>query len=157
MMRYTLTVYKFPNIGIVVRPTSHVEITICDNRDNHIILSHPMRKAFIERHADWAINVVNCPIITNNSSFKWRICQNMWYEKHKIVIVWYFCMKLTIVLFLFELDQCIEYVYYKLLSQHSHGVSGTFKYFLSFLRQNYVTNECNAKTLCTKFMIRILL
>ncbi|KYN38522.1 hypothetical protein ALC56_07099, partial [Trachymyrmex septentrionalis] len=54
MRRYalTLTVYKFLDIGIVVGFTSHVEITICDNRGNCIILPHATRKAFIERRAD---------------------------------------------------------------------------------------------------------
>ncbi|KYN11006.1 hypothetical protein ALC57_16858 [Trachymyrmex cornetzi] len=48
----TFTAYKFLDIGIVVGPTSHVEIVICDNRGNRIILPHVTRKAFIESRAD---------------------------------------------------------------------------------------------------------
>ncbi|KYN14631.1 hypothetical protein ALC57_13161 [Trachymyrmex cornetzi] len=48
----TFTAYKFLDIGIVVGSTSHVEIAICDNRGNRIILPHVTWKAFIESHAD---------------------------------------------------------------------------------------------------------
>ena len=51
-------------------------------------------------------------------------------------------MKL-IILFLFELEQCVEHAYYK-LSQSTHGVSKKFKYFVSFLRQNCITNKRDA-------------
>ncbi|KYN42499.1 hypothetical protein ALC56_03045 [Trachymyrmex septentrionalis] len=43
---------KFLNIGIVVGPTSHVEIAISDNRGNRIILPHATWKASIERRTD---------------------------------------------------------------------------------------------------------
>jgi len=46
--------------------------------------------------------------------------------------------------FLFELGQCVEHAYYK-LSQCTHGVSEKFKYFVSFLRQNYITNKRDAQ------------
>ena len=38
MKRYvlTLTAYKFLDIGIVLEPTSHVEIAISDNRGNNL-------------------------------------------------------------------------------------------------------------------------
>jgi len=54
--------------------------------------------------------------------------------------------------------KCIEYVFYK-LSQYTHGVSKKFEYFVSFLRQNCITIIIKAmlQTLCTKFMIKILL
>ena len=47
-----MTAYKFLDIKIVVEPTSHVEIAICDNRSNCIILPHATWKAFIERRVD---------------------------------------------------------------------------------------------------------
>jgi len=40
--------------------------------------------------------------------------------------------KPTIVLFLFELKQCVEHVFYE-MSQYMHGVSKKFEYFVSFL------------------------
>jgi len=44
-------------------------------------------------------------------------------------------LKPITVLFLFELEQCVEYVLYE-LSQYTHGISKKFEYFVSFLRQN---------------------
>jgi len=41
--------------------------------------------------------------------------------------------KPTTVLFLFELEQCVEHVFYE-LSQYTHHVSKKFEYFASFLR-----------------------
>jgi len=51
-------------------------------------------------------------------------------------------MKPTIGLFLFELQQC-EHVSYE-LSQYTHSVSKKFEYFVSFLKQNCITNKSDA-------------
>jgi len=48
-------------------------------------------------------------------------------------------MNPTTVLFLFELEQYIEHVFYE-LSQYTHSVSKKFEYFVLFLRQNCITN-----------------
>ena len=53
------------------------------------------------------------------------------------------CMKSTTVLFLFNLEQCVEHAYYK-LSQCTHSVNEKFKYFVSFLRQNCITSKRDA-------------
>ena len=47
-------------------------------------------------------------------------------------------MKPTTILFLFELEQCVEHVFDE-LSQYMHDVSKKFEYFVSFLRQNCIT------------------
>jgi len=62
-----LTAYKFLDIGIVVGHTSHVEITISDNRGNCIILPYVTWKAFIERRADIE-RLIDCSIIINIDS-----------------------------------------------------------------------------------------
>jgi len=50
-------------------------------------------------------------------------------------------MKPTTVLFLFELEQYVEHVFYE-LSQYMHElVIKKFEYFVSFLRQNCITNK----------------
>ncbi|KYN18250.1 hypothetical protein ALC57_09443 [Trachymyrmex cornetzi] len=49
-------------------------------------------------------------------------------------------MKPITMLFLFDLEQCVEHVFYE-LSQYTHGVSEKFKYFASFLRENCITNK----------------
>jgi len=58
-------------------------------------------------------------------------------------------MKSTTIFFLFKLEQCVEQAYYR-LNQCTHGVSEKFKfqqYFVSFLRQNCITNKRDANTL----------
>jgi len=67
----------------------------------------------------------------------------MWYEKRKI-IVWYmhYIIHETTVFFLFELEQCVEHAYK--LNQYTRDISEKFKYFVSFLRQNCITNKRNA-------------
>ena len=64
-------------------------------------------------------------------------------------------MKPTTILFLFELEQCVEHVFYE-LSQYTHDVSKKFEYFVSFLRQIVLLIKAMLQTLCTKFMIKIL-
>ena len=49
-------------------------------------------------------------------------------------------MKPTIILFLFVVEQYVEQAYYK-LNQCMHSVNKKFKYFVSFLRQNCITNK----------------
>ena len=46
-------------------------------------------------------------------------------------------MKPTTMFFLFELEQCVEHVFYE-LNQYTHGVNKKFEYFVSFLRQNCI-------------------
>ena len=65
-------------------------------------------------------------------------------------------IKPTILLFLFELEQCVEHVFYE-LSQYTHDVSKKFEYFVSFLKQNLLLIKAILQTLCTKFMIKVLL
>jgi len=50
------------------------------------------------------------------------------------------------VLFLFQFDQCVEHIFYE-LDQYTHDVSKKFEYFVSFLRQNCITNKSDANTL----------
>ena len=58
-------------------------------------------------------------------------------------------MKPTTVFFLFELKQCVEYVFYE-LSQYTHDVSKKFEYFVSFLKQNCITNKSDAANILYK-------
>ena len=61
-------------------------------------------------------------------------------------------MKSTTVLFLFELEQCIEHVFYELSqwTEYTHDVSKKFEYFVSFLRQNCITNKSNTANILYK-------
>jgi len=55
-------------------------------------------------------------------------------------------MKPTTVFFLFELEQCVQHVFYE-LSQYTHDVSKKFEYFVSLLRQNYINKSDAGNTL----------
>ena len=78
----------------------------------------------------------------------------MWYENVNLTL--YVCTWNQTVLFLFELEQCVEHVFYE-LSQYTHDVSKKFEYFVSFLKQNLLLIKAILQTLCTKFMIKVLL
>jgi len=58
-------------------------------------------------------------------------------------------MKPKTILFMFELEHCVEHVYFE-LCQYIHGVSEKFKYFVTFLRQNCITNQCDAANILHK-------
>jgi len=55
-------------------------------------------------------------------------------------------MKPATVLFLFELEHCINHVYFG-LCQNMHMVSEKFKHFVTYLRRNCITNKCGANIL----------
>jgi len=52
-------------------------------------------------------------------------------------------MKSSIVFFLFELEHCINHVYFE-LCQKTHFTREKFKQFVTYLRQNFITNKCDA-------------
>jgi len=52
-------------------------------------------------------------------------------------------MKSSTVLFMFELEHCINHVYFE-LCQKTHFTSEKFKQFVTYLRQNCITNKCDA-------------
>jgi len=53
----------------------------------------------------------------------------------------------------FELEHCINHMYFK-LCQKTHCTSKKFKQFV-ILRQNCITNKCDAANIHAKFMIKI--
>ncbi|KYM85984.1 hypothetical protein ALC53_04345 [Atta colombica] len=61
----------------------------------------------------------------------------------------YLYMKSTTMLFLFELKQCVEHVFYE-LSQYTDDVNKKFEYFVSFLKQNYIINKSDAANILYK-------
>ena len=50
-------------------------------------------------------------------------------------------MKPKTIFFVFELEHCVKHVYFE-LHKYTHGEK--FKYFVTFLRQNCITNQCDA-------------
>ncbi|KYQ49776.1 hypothetical protein ALC60_11152 [Trachymyrmex zeteki] len=130
---------------------SYVKIVIGDNRGNRIILPHTTWKAFIERRA----NVERLVQSTVSSSLT---IQDLIVELVKIgneynvkISLNGTClyMKPKTMLFMFELEHCVEHVYFE-LCQYTHGISEKFKYFITFLRQNCINNQCDAANILHK-------
>jgi len=105
-------------------------------------------------HATWkrhqeacryrAINVVNSPIIIPDLNVELVKI----FDMNNVNLTLYDAcsyMEPT-VLFLFQFDQCVEHIFYE-LDQYMHDVSKKFEYFVSFLRQNCITNKSDANTL----------
>ena len=53
------------------------------------------------------------------------------------------CMKLSTILFMFELVQCVEHIYFD-LCQYINITSDKFKHFVIHLRQNCINNKSDA-------------
>jgi len=142
------TAYKYLDIGISVRLMSSVEILVGDNKGNQIILLHVTWKIFIEKHAEWLkswTTAVNRIFIIIDSRSGYRSCKNTWCWYCKI-IAWYLFIYETsnIILFLFELEHCVEHTYFW-LCQNTHMVNEKFKHFVTILRQNCITDKCYAE------------
>ncbi|XP_071572841.1 uncharacterized protein [Temnothorax nylanderi] len=139
----TSTGYKFLNVGINAGPMSSVDILIGDNRGNRIILPHATWVTFIEKRADIQ-RLVQSPA---PSSLAFRDLELVKIRDADIVKLTScdtsLYMKPSTVLFLFELEHCVENVYFQ-LCQNVHGVSEKCKQFVTILRQNCITDKCNA-------------
>ncbi|XP_077257576.1 uncharacterized protein LOC143894813 [Temnothorax americanus] len=149
----TATAYKYLDIGINVGPMSSVDIHIGDNRGNRIILPHATWVTFIERRADIQ-QLVQSPSHAGPSSLAIRDLELVKIRDADIVKL-ISCdtslyMKPSTVLFLFELEHCVENVYFQ-LCQNIHGVSEKFKQFVIILRQNCITDKCNAVRILREF------
>ena len=55
-------------------------------------------------------------------------------------------MKPSTLLFLYELEDCVDYVCHQ-LDQHTYSVSDKYKKFITILRQNHITNQSDAAKL----------
>ncbi|XP_071648506.1 uncharacterized protein [Temnothorax longispinosus] len=139
----TSTAYKFLDVGINAGPMSSVDILIGDNRGNRIILPHSTWVTFIEKRAGIQ-RLVQSPA---PSSLAFRDLELVKIRDADIVKLTScdtsLYMKPSTVLFLFELEHCVENVYFQ-LCQNIHGVSEKFKQFVTILRQNWIIDKCNA-------------
>jgi len=52
-------------------------------------------------------------------------------------------------IFLFEIERCVEHAYFE-LCQYTYVINEKFKHFTIFLRQNYITNKCDAANILRK-------
>ncbi|KAL6255518.1 hypothetical protein P5V15_013855 [Pogonomyrmex californicus] len=115
----TFTAYKYLDIGINVGPISYVELRIGGNRGNQILLPYVMWKTLIEKQL---VQMRNTNIV------KFTLRDTCLYIKPSTVF------------FLFELEHCVEHVYYWLY-ENIYGVSEKFKQFINFLRRNCITDK----------------
>jgi len=53
-------------------------------------------------------------------------------------------MKPATILFLFELEHCVEHAYFW-LCQNTHMISEKFNHFVTILRRNCITDKCDAE------------
>lgn len=141
----THTAYKYLDIGINVGPTSSVELILGDNKGNQIALSHAMWMAIIERRVDIE-RFLQSPA---GSTLSIRDLVLELGKIHKAIVVklrlYDSCMYMqpTTILFLLELEQCVEHVYFN-LCQHTRSVSDKFKEFVDIARRNCATDKREA-------------
>ncbi|XP_077259093.1 uncharacterized protein LOC143895676 [Temnothorax americanus] len=143
----TSTAYKFSDVGISAGPLSSVDILIGDNRGNRIILpQYATWVTFIEKHADIQRLVQS----SAPSSLTFRDLELVKISDADIVKLTScgtsLYMKPSTVLFLFELEHCVENVYFQ-LCQNVHGVSEKFKQFVKTLRRKCIIDRCNAENI----------
>jgi len=58
-------------------------------------------------------------------------------------------LKPSTILFLFKLDRCIEHAYSE-ICQYTYAVNETFRYFVTYLHQNYINNKRDAVNILRK-------
>ncbi|KYN28688.1 hypothetical protein ALC57_01942, partial [Trachymyrmex cornetzi] len=134
----TPTAYKFLEIGIAAGTMSQVEIAIGDTRGNRIVLPHATWMAFIEKRSDIQQLVrsstpsplmiqdlvIELVKIRDVDNVKLSLCDKCVY------------MKPSTILFMLELEQCVEHAYFD-LCQYTNIVSDKFDYFVNYPSELY--------------------
>ncbi|KAL6419509.1 hypothetical protein ACFW04_011353 [Cataglyphis niger] len=131
----TRTVYKYLDIGISVRPEFFVKLHLDDIRGNHIIQPHETWEIFIKR-------LMEHVKIHDTSIVKLTVGNSCLY------------MKPATILFLFELEHCVNLEYLKLY-ENTEDVNGSFVQFVRCLQSN-MPNAMQSN-FCATFMIKHLL
>jgi len=147
----TATSYKYLDIGISVGPVSSVEIVIGDNRGNQIILPHATWEMLIEKRAN--IEQLLQSLAPSSLAIQDLIVEIV--KLHGVNMVKLksrnFClyMKSSTVLFMFELEHCINHAYFE-LCKNTYVVNEKFKQFVTYLRQNCIINRFDAANILRK-------
>jgi len=147
----TATSYKYLDIGISVGPVSSVEIVIGDNRGNQIILPHATWEMLIEKRAN--IEQLLQSLAPSSLAIQDLIVEIV--KLHGVNMVKLksrnFClyMKSSTVLFMFELEHCINHAYFE-LCKNTYVVNEKFKQFVTYLRQNCIVNRFDAANILRK-------
>ena len=131
--------------------SSSVEIVLGDNRGNKIVLPYRTWKAFIARRVDIErlTKSTEAPSLTIHE----LTVQLVKLREENIVKLTLrdacIYLKPATVLFMFELDHCVEHVYFELY-QSTNAVNDKFKYFVNYLRQNCIMNKREAINILRK-------
>ncbi|XP_039308057.1 uncharacterized protein LOC120359263 [Solenopsis invicta] len=148
----TSTSYKWIDVAINVGSVScSVEISLGDTRGNRIVLPYRTWRALLDKRADFerfvqSTEAPSLPIhdltvqlvkLRDESIVKLSLLDACIY------------LKPTTMLFMFELEHCVEHVYYT-LHQSIATATEKFKYFVTFLRQNFAMNKPDATELLRK-------
>jgi len=130
---------------------SSVEIVIGDNRGNQIILPHATWEMLIEKRAN--IEQLLQSLAPSSLAIQDLIVEivklhgvNMVKLKSRNVCLY---MKSSTVLFMFELEHCINHVYFE-LCKNTYVVNEKFKQFVTYLRQNCIVNRFDAANILRK-------
>ena len=132
----TRTAYKYLDIGIRVGPASFVELHLGDIRGNRIILCHEEWATFIEKRVDIErfLQSPQPPLrirdlvmehikLKDSSIVKFTLYDSCLY------------LKPSTILFLFELEHCVNYEYLK-LCENTEDVNARFDQFVRCLQSN---------------------
>ena len=142
----TSTAYKYLDIGISVGSDSFVEIILGDNKGSQIILSRATWAAFIERRVDIERLLQSTTAASSISICDLVIKLTTLYNTNVVKLIsrdTCMYMKPSTVLFLFEIEHCVEHVYLW-LCQNTQAVSNKFKHFVCIVQRNCVTNKSDA-------------
>ncbi|XP_011858533.1 PREDICTED: uncharacterized protein LOC105556070, partial [Vollenhovia emeryi] len=140
----TSTAYKYLDVGICVAPdASYVEFILGDNRGNKMVLNHSTWMEFNKKRAEIeqlfkstdassSVQIDNLVLelvrMYNKKVVKFTLDDTCMY------------MNMSTVLFLLNLEHCVEHVYRK-LSEDIEAVNESFDQFVCCLQSNMTSAE----------------
>ncbi|XP_011644670.1 uncharacterized protein LOC105431883 [Pogonomyrmex barbatus] len=123
-------------------PVSYVKLRIGNNRGNQILLPYVIWKTFIEKRVDieqLVQSIAPSSLLIHDLIIELVQMRNTNIVKFTLRDTCLY-MKPSTVFFLFELEHCVEHVYYRIY-ENIYGVSEKFKQFINFLRRNCITDK----------------
>jgi hypothetical protein len=130
-----------------------VQLVLGDNRGNQITLPYKTWRSLVEKRMDIEGLMQSKSLSAPSLSIHELIVQLIKLREENIIKITlhntYICMKPATVSFMFELDNCIEHVYFTLY-QNINNVTERYKHLVTFLRQNCITNKYDAVNILHK-------
>ena len=149
----TPTSYKWLDIGINAGSVSYVQLMLGDNRGNQITLPYKTWRSLVEKRTNIEGLMQSKSLPAPSLSIHELLVQLINLRGENIIKLTlhntYICMKPATVTFMFELEHCIEHVYFALY-QNLRNVTDRYKHLVTFLRQNCITNKNDAVNILRK-------